>query len=620
VAGGIDPLGEAAPPLLPPRELRRRTGACKEALDIVAPNLKAISDMLKGTGFRVNFSDRDGYIIYSLHDDKTAEELCGKTMSFPGANRSEEREGTNSTALAMILKTPVQISGAEHFKRIYHMWSCSSAPVTGPDGELVGAVNIAGRYELMHKHTLAAAAAAAKTIENGLQVKRINGELTRNNRQMSALLGMSSDGMLYMKGGKIYQLNEEMCNLLGRPRGQLLGRDVLEAVVTSPSLGRMLGGGKDYKNESVILEGKGQNYNCLLDVSTVYNSEGEEAEKVLVFIRVDEVRLLAEKIQNEAAKYTFSDILGESAPIKESIFLAQKASLYNSRVIIEGESGTGKEMLAQAIHNYSARRYNPFVAVDCGAIPRELFESELFGYEGGAFTGAKKEGKAGLMEAANKGTLFLDEIANMPGEMQMKLLRVLQDGAITRVGGTEKVQVDVRVIAATNTDLKRAVARGEFREDLFYRLNVLHIVMPSLRERREDIPIIIQKLLQSHPAAKRKATVSPEAMELLAAYDWPGNIRQLNNVIERALIMSSDGRIKAEDLPLELTGGSGLIAGRAEREILPLDEMALRYVREAVAENGGNVSKAAKILRISRTTVYKMLEAGARRGEGGSVG
>jgi transcriptional regulator with PAS, ATPase and Fis domain len=492
--------------------------------------------------------------------------------------------------------------------------------VIGPDGELVGTVNIAGRYELMHKHTLAAVAAVAKTIENELQVKHINDELVRSNRQMSVLLGMSSDGMLYMKGGKIYQLNEEMCNLLGKPREQLLGRDVLETVLTSPGLGRMLDGDKDYKNESVILEGKSQNYNCLLDVSTVYNSEGEEAEKVMVFIRVDEVRLLAEKIQNEAAKYTFSDILGESAPIRDSVFLAQKAALYNSRVIIEGESGTGKEMLAQAIHNYGARRYNPFVAVDCGAIPRELFESELFGYEGGAFTGAKKEGKAGLMEIANKGTLFLDEIANMPGEMQMKLLRVLQDGAITRVGGTEKIQVDVHVIAATNTDLKSAVAKGEFREDLFYRLNVLHIVMPSLRDRREDIPLIIQKLLQSHPAAKKKATVSPEAMNLLTGYDWPGNIRQLNNVIERALIMSNDGRIKAADLPLELTGGAGLISGRTEKNILPLEDVALRYVREVIAENGGNISKAAKILRISRTTIYKMLETGLRRGEDGRIG
>jgi transcriptional regulator with PAS, ATPase and Fis domain len=275
--------------------------------------------------------------------------------------------------------------------------------------------------------------------------------------------------------------------------------------------------------------------------------------------------------------------------------------------LLEGESGTGKEILAQAIHNFSGRKYNSFVAVDCGAIPKELFESELFGYEKGAFTGAKPGGKIGLLEVADKGTLFLDEIGNMPLEMQKKLLRVLQEGTISRIGSTEKIEVDIRVIAATNVDLQKAVEEGKFRKDLYYRLNVFRIFVPSLKERREDIPLLTRHFISKHRPHRRNVWVEEQAMEALKTYDWPGNIRELNNVIERAIIMSGGNIITIRDLPLEIQESNAQHLD-CDLEGLSMKDAMRKYLQQVLDENKGNISKASKILGISRSRIYRILD------------
>ncbi|MDR3295286.1 MAG: sigma-54-dependent Fis family transcriptional regulator [Clostridiales Family XIII bacterium] len=319
--------------------------------------------------------------------------------------------------------------------------------------------------------------------------------------------------------------------------------------------------------------------------------------------------ILAEnKIHKHAARFTFEHIIGQSPDMQESLALAQKAAKFDARVILEGESGTGKEMFAQGIHNSSFRAGEPFIAVDCGTIPRELLESQLFGYERGAFTGAKKEGSIGIFELADKGTLFFDEIGNMPFEMQIKLLRVLQEGVFYRLGGTKPIRTDVRVIAATNADLKSAVESGAFRHDLFYRLNVFHIKMPALRERKEDIPLLVEHFLSANSVDGSRILIDKKAMSAIENYNWPGNIRQLSNAIERAIIMSKDGKISLEDLPMEIQGKEHdvNIFFNGQKS---LDATMKDYAKFTLALHGGNISRTAEILDISRTTLYKLIRA-----------
>ena len=260
---------------------------------------------------------------------------------------------------------------------------------------------------------------------------------------------------------------------------------------------------------------------------------------------------IAKHVGGNYAKYSFDDIKGESPKLKAQIDLSQKAAVAGYRVLLYGESGTGKELFAQSIHNSGRSNKGPFVAISCAAIPRDLIESELFGYVGGAFTGARKNGMIGKMELATGGTLFLDEINSLPLEMQAKLLRVLQQMEIVRIGDTKPTPIDARIIAATNQNLREAVRQGLFREDLYFRLNVVEITIPPLRERNEDIALLVHTFLrrQSYETSIPFAHISADAMNALYSYSWPGNVRELDNTCERALLMAGGGVINLEHLP-----------------------------------------------------------------------
>ncbi|WP_347490685.1 sigma-54-dependent transcriptional regulator [Desulfoscipio sp. XC116] len=301
----------------------------------------------------------------------------------------------------------------------------------------------------------------------------------------------------------------------------------------------------------------------------------------------------------------YDNIVGQSKIMQEIIALIEKVAHSNASVLITGESGTGKEVAAVAIHNNSKRHNAPFVTVNCAALPEQLLESELFGHERGAFTGAISR-KLGRFELADKGTIFLDEIAEMSLNMQAKLLRVLQEKTFERVGGTETLSVDVRVIAATNRQLNEAITKGEFREDLFYRLNVIHIHLPPLRERKEDIPLLAKHFLNKFGPAYQVENISVEAMELLCSYNWPGNIRELQNVIERAAIICHSTTINTEHLPRELYASpkpsSGLVLEFPEQGI-SLEEVEKELILKALQKSGGNQTKAAQLLGITRSAL-----------------
>ncbi len=309
------------------------------------------------------------------------------------------------------------------------------------------------------------------------------------------------------------------------------------------------------------------------------------------------------------AKYDLHSIIGESKEIRSIKSLVRKVANTNSNVLILGESGTGKELFAHAIHSESNRRKRPFIQVNCAAIPSELLESELFGYEAGAFTGAKRNGKIGKFEVANGGTIFLDEIGDMPLEMQSKLLRVLQEREIERVGSNISKKIDVRVVVATNRDLEEMVKERTFRLDLYYRINVVTIKVPPLRERKEDIRALAESFAYSLSSKYNKGVIgiSKEAMRILEENDWPGNIRELENVIERAInIIEDEDTIEMKHFPTHLVGEAQI------KEIKPLrvlmDEAEKRIILQYLRYFKNNKTKTAKALNISRTALYEKIE------------
>lgn len=307
-------------------------------------------------------------------------------------------------------------------------------------------------------------------------------------------------------------------------------------------------------------------------------------------------------------KYTFENIVGQSGPMKEVFKSVEKIVNSNVTVLIQGESGTGKELIAKAIHYHSKTRNNkPFVAVNCTALPETLLESELFGHEKGSFTGAHGR-RVGKFEQADTGTIFLDEIGLMSPTTQAKVLRVLQEREFERVGGSELIKVDVRVISATNRDLEDAMKKNEFREDLYYRLSVFPIKLPALRERKEDIPLLAACFLNKYSDQENKQieSISPDALELLMAYNWPGNVRELENAVERAVVLTNSREIFAKDLPVAVRSiGEKKIYESDNTLSSWIEKLEEEALRQALLENEGNISKTAKKLGIGRATIYR---------------
>ena len=311
-------------------------------------------------------------------------------------------------------------------------------------------------------------------------------------------------------------------------------------------------------------------------------------------------------------KFEFNNIIGKSKKMQEIFSLIEKVAPGSSTVMIYGGSGTGKELVAKAIHYNSLRTDRPFIPFNCGAIPETLVESELFGHTKGAFTGAI-QAKKGLFEEANGGTLFLDEISTILPSVQVKLLRVLQEKELMRVGSTERTKIDVRMIAATNVDLEAAMKNGKFREDLFYRLYVFPISLPDLKERKEDIPLLAYHFLDrySKEAKKEIKGISKQAMKLLLEYHWPGNVRELENTIERAVIMTDQDTLVPNDLPKDLMEGFSEMIKRGVKDRKSLDDIKSEYIKEILKEVGGNKRIASEILNVNPRTLYRFEKKGS---------
>lgn len=339
-----------------------------------------------------------------------------------------------------------------------------------------------------------------------------------------------------------------------------------------------------------------------------YITKGDDNDKIIPLLHraLEKVHLARklEQLQKQVGqKYSFESILGDSVEIKEAITLAKKVAATDATVLLLGETGTGKEVFAQAIHHNSNRGNKTFIAVNCSAFTKELLESELFGHKAGAFTGAAKD-KKGLFEEANGGTIFLDEIGEMPAELQAKLLRVLESGEFIKVGDTKTIKVNVRIIAATNRDLQKEIEEGHFRSDLFYRLSVFQIVLPSLRERAKDIPALARYFAELFATKTNKLVpvLQKDYLESLQHYNWPGNIRELKNIIERSVILNDGGQLTAVNLPVELQSSGPSFSA------FDLAGVEKTHIQKVLKHTNGNKTEAARLLNIGLTTLYRKIE------------
>jgi len=569
--------------------------------------------MIRGSGFRIDLSDKDGYILKIIGDKKILKE-SEEVGVVIGSNRSEIIVGTNSIGMTLFTGEPIQIIGPEHYNVYPRYWTCSSAPLRDPSGNIIGVINMSGKYHLLHKHTLGMVVSIAKAIENALRIEEKVYELSTANRFLKTIIESINDGLIILdKEGKITHLNSIAGGILGKKSPDAIGEPINKLIKTNFSLFDILNNRKGYLEKEITITpfGSKESFQYLLTEKLVEDYEGKSQGIMALFKEMRKVHRLVGGIIGAKARFNFSDIIGNNKKLKRAVNLAKAASVSSCKILLQGENGTGKEIFAQAIHNNSNRRDKPFIAINCAAIPRDLVESELFGYEEGAFTGAKRGGRPGKLELAEGGTFFLDEIESMPLESQPKLLRVIESNQLMRIGGNKIITTDVRIISSTNQDLLLAVKKGNFREDLLYRINTVTVDIPPLRERKDDIPVLVKYICDKigRRINKNNIEIDKKVLEALYEYNWPGNIRELENALESAIILSKNNKITIEAIPENIkpfkSNNLDIKEGREANSLIDIEkEVIFKVLKEAK----GNITKASRALRIDRSTLYRKIK------------
>ncbi len=485
--------------VLSERELSAVRQVNRLLMDVSHSYIQNIYSFVRGTNFVLALTDAEGFVLDLVGDDTNIQQRTKKSGLRIGSNRHESYAGTNGIGLCLNLARPVQVWGSEHYILPHHGYVCSAAPIKDSEGNIQGILDVVGPIGLPHAHTLAMVSASADGIEKEMRMREAYNRVSVANNQLSATVQSISNGIIMFDNmGIITQYNHRACEILKLSSSQnIINTNIFDLLRQNSSFD-LTSFTKDAQNMDVsLITRDGYRVPVSLSVSIIKNADGVKTSTLLVMEEMKKLHMLVNKISGFKATYTFGSILGVSPAMQAAKGIAELAAQSTSNVLILGESGTGKELFAQAIHNASDRSNGPFIAINCGSLPKSLIESELFGYEPGSFTGASKEGNPGKFELANGGTLFLDEIGDMPLSLQTTLLRVLQTREIVRIGGKNKKAIDVRIIAATNVNLLESVSKNEFRDDLYYRLNVLSIDIPPLRDRMEDLDSMVDFFLSS---------------------------------------------------------------------------------------------------------------------------
>ncbi|OFC79826.1 sigma-54-dependent Fis family transcriptional regulator [Bacillus thuringiensis] len=545
-------------------------------LDIAIPQIQNMRKTIDELQMMALLIDPDGYVL-SLSGNKQTLKRAKHINFIEGVKWTEAAVGTNAIGTALEIEEAIMISGTEHYSVVSHSWSCAAAPIHNDDGKLIGILDFSCPIEFSHPYMLGMVTSIAHAIERECSIRVHQNELHLIHRFLDVI---DSDEQVVICNHRDVIVSasksvRERINNWSRMKLEELMHHGLETKLEIPV----------YSNERMI--GK-----CM------YLKENKQMNtySALTFIK----------------GITFPGVTGTSRAFQHTLEEIKLVSPTDASVYVCGETGVGKEYVARAIHENSPRKDGPFIAVNCGSLPKELIESELFGYAEGAFTGARRQGYKGKFEQANGGTLFLDEIGEVPPEMQVALLRVLQERTITPIGSSKEVPVNIRIITATHKDLLRLVEEGKFRQDLYYRLHVYPLYVPSLIERKEDIPYFIQHFCEQ----KNWNVVFPKSIcNQFLQHTWPGNIRELVNALERIYILSQGREICEKQVAFliqTMTGNQQQLELQVEnktehtlnfREKIQRDSMI-----EALEKTNGNVSLAAKLLNVPRSTFYKRMQ------------
>lgn len=665
---------EAAHPQVAPPHVDLDNAASIDAmLALVRPVLEDMYQFVEGTRCILGFIDGEARLVDRIGDPNFMEEADALGMVC-NSIWSEEYVGTTAFTLALTEAFPFQVCGQEHYAASLHAYCTYAAPVYDAMGRLLGALVALTPSAEPLSHTLAMLNAAACTLINELSMQLWQGSTNELLSELSAIIQTLNEGILLLQpDGTIKHMNTKAGHLLGLTPSHASGRRLADVIEVPEHLSSAIRASRQFHDEEVIFHADGERLACLCSLRSVATSASTPSTFalsqflgsrqisvplgarsgtpsvpslrveprplvsgfVLTLRSIDRVQRLVHRMSGAEARMRFDNIVGRSPEMLEALRLAHIAAESNSTVLLRGETGTGKEVFAQSIHSESERANGPFVAINCAAIPRELISSELFGYEGGAFTGADRQGRPGKFELAHGGTLFLDEIGDMPQDLQSSLLRALETRSIVRIGGRNVIPVDVRIIAATHQNVSEAVRRGHFRSDLYFRLNVFPIEIPPLRERHGDIALLLHYILQRLSTRLHHALgIEAEAVAALEAYGWPGNVRELENVVERAVYVAGRSVLALRDLPADIQAAAGSSVATAsawsqfgalgatprndESTTAPQSASApahdLRHeaahaeaelLRRTLAECGGNVTKAAQMLGIDRTTLWR---------------
>lgn len=603
--------------LISTEELRQKQDQSITFLNAAHEYLEYLFSNILGHHGVVTLSNAEGVIFYIQGDEHTLGEVTALEL---GSVCSEEILGTNGIGTCLALRKPIHIWAEEHYNRGNHQVYSSGAPIFDSEGNIFGCLNITGTLESEHAHTQGMVIAIANAIERQIRINKMTAEHQKVIRKQAIMLELISDGVVIVDPtGKITDINNKALQLTGMAKNQVIGQPLKMFISSGIDIDDIFTHGRTIKNLEIDFALPGNDLSCRVSADIIRNEQGLPESIVLTFTKNKTVHALVNQVTGSMAKYTFEKMIGSSQLFKEVIRQGKRAALTNSNVLITGESGTGKELMAQSIHNAGSRAHMPFVAINCGALPRGLVESELFGYEGGSFTGSKKAGNPGKFELADGGTIFLDEIGDMPLDVQVSLLRVIQEKEVCRIGGSKPKKIDIRIIAATNKNLEEEVVNKTFRRDLYYRLNVLSINMPSLRKRKEDLEPLINSILEriKHETGKPFLAIDGQAMNLLKSYDWPGNVRELENILERAANTCRNFTISKSDIPFNLSlkgtfsseGDLSFEETEAKSpDIVVIKQTDLALIMNTLSKTQGNIKRTAEILGIARNTIYRKLK------------
>lgn len=619
---GVDPHKALLGRSIKKEELVKISEHNRCLLDIIKPLVSSFKNLAISSSYGFYLADHQG--VFLLHEGTVLDLPIKSEMN--GLMWPEKVVGTTAHSLCLLHERPYILAGVENYSVALEHIVAAATPIHAENGKVIATLVLA--QELIHPawqtsyqtycvNTLGLITAIAAAVDSQLRLLKSFSSLNIANKTLKETLTLINEGIITVNGnGTIIYSNEDGRKIFRIPANDVEKKNINDYLgENSPAMAMARRGESGTVEETIRIENNEDSY--IIDVHPFEGETNTPNGALLKINNSSKINAITTNRTGAVASFTFDDIIGESDMLRRAITRAQYFAKTGENVLLIGESGTGKELFAQSIHNrYNAR--GPFIAVNCAALPRELIESELFGYEAGAFTGADRSGRPGKIELAEGGTLFLDEIGDMPIELQAVLLRVLEDKQVMRIGGTRYKKVDFRVVAATNQDLSSLVKERLFREDLYYRLSVLTINVPALRERNGDFALLTHYFINKYCAKLGRSIpkIDSEVMDLISGYNWPGNVRELENAIVYAVI-NADSVIKIQDLSDEIvskgatkpTVDSILNYSLGDTNEFPsLNDIERSAIQRAMSKTDGNVILAACLLGISKSTIYRKLK------------